>query len=131
MQDDQLRQLLYHSRAAGRPDTSDVLASSKRNNGIDGITGILFFDGQTYIQVLEGPASSVAAAFARICTDPRHTDVTVISDHQIDERDFAYWSMELRDPANASDDASWRLRRRLEQLAPELQHYFLDSDTAP
>lgn len=126
MQNDQLRQLIYHSQAVGRPDTSDVLASSKRNNGMDGITGLLLFDGKMYIQVLEGPASSVEAAFARICTDSRHTNITVIGDHEVDQRDFSYWSMELRDPANASDDASWRLRRRLEQFAPELHHYFFD-----
>ncbi|MCU6455268.1 BLUF domain-containing protein [Sphingomonas sp. A2-49] len=122
-----MRQIFYHSRAVGRADVSAIMASSKRNNGMDGITGMLVFDGRTFMQVLEGPDDSVATTFARIQSDPRHTDVTVISDHTITERDFAYWSMELLDPGQPSDDALWRLRRRLEHFDRDLQHYFFDA----
>ncbi|MCU6456122.1 BLUF domain-containing protein [Sphingomonas sp. A2-49] len=125
-----MRQIFYHSRAAERVDVSAIMASSKRNNGMDGITGVLVFDGRTFLQVLEGPEDSVAAAFDRIQADPRHTDVTVISDHAVTERDFAYWSMELRDPSHPSDDAMWRLRRRLEHFDPDLQRYFFDQPSA-
>jgi hypothetical protein len=126
MHDDPLRQIFYHSRATGRPDLSAIMASSKRNNGIDGITGVLFHDGSSYLQVLEGPAASVATTYDRICADPRHTDITVISDQVIEDRDFAYWSMELREAGAPSDDAIWRLRRRLERFSPDLHHYFFD-----
>ena len=121
---DPLRQILYHSRAVGRLETSSILASSKRNNGIDGITGILLSDGRSYLQVLEGPEASVLATYERIYADPRHTDVVVISNHLIEEREFGYWSMELREPGQVSDDAVFRLRRLLMDFDPGLHHHF-------
>lgn len=123
-----LRQLLYRSKAVSRPNVGEIVASSKRNNSIDGITGLLFFDGETFVQVLEGPENSVAAAFHRICADSRHESVTVISDARIEHREFAYWSMELREPGVVSDEATWRLRHRLEQYAPDMHHHFLADD---
>ncbi|GAA3697345.1 hypothetical protein GCM10022268_04810 [Sphingomonas cynarae] len=131
MHDDPLRQIFYHSRSTGRADLGAIMASSKRNNGIDGITGVLFHDGRSYLQVLEGPASSIATTYDRICADPRHTDITVISDQVIEDRDFAYWSMELRETGAPSDDATWRLRRRLERFSPDLHHYFFDGGGSP
>jgi hypothetical protein len=112
--------------AVGNPDLGTILAASKRNNGIDGITGILLCDGRSYLQVLEGPQDSVTATYARICADARHSDIMVISDQLIEQRDFAYWSMEVREPGHPSDDATFRLRRRLEQFAPELRRHFFD-----
>jgi hypothetical protein len=129
VQDDPLRQILYRSRAIRRPDTGEILEVSKRNNGMDGVTGILLFDGAAFVQVLEGPSSSVAACYERIRTDPRHTDVTILSDIELEEREFPYWSMEMRDARNLSDDSDFRLQRRLEQLAPDLKrHFYRDAE---
>ncbi|WP_277978991.1 BLUF domain-containing protein [Sphingomonas phyllosphaerae] len=118
--------MFYHSQAAAGMDVDidQIIASAKRNNGMDGITGVMFYDGHSFLQVLEGPATSVAATFARVMADPRHHSLTVISDREVNERDFAYWSMELCDPDHPSDDAIWRLRRRLERFSPDLHHYF-------
>jgi hypothetical protein len=126
VQDDPLRQVFYHSQAAAGLDVDidQIIAIAKRNNGMDGITGVMFFDGRSFLQVLEGPATSVAATFARVMADPRHHSLTVISDRELAERDFAYWSMELCDPEHPSEDAIWRLRRRLERFSPDLHHYF-------
>jgi hypothetical protein len=126
VQDDPLRQVFYHSQAAPGLDVDidQIIATAKRNNGMDGITGVMFFDGRSFLQVLEGPATSVAATFARVMADPRHHSLTVISDREVAERDFAYWSMELCDPEHPSEEAIWRLRRRLERFSPDLHHYF-------
>jgi hypothetical protein len=126
VEDVALRQIVYQSRAVGRPDVGAILAASKTNNGMDGVSGLLLFDGQYFVQALEGPENSVAAAFDRICLDPRHTDVRVASDRLVEVREFPYWSMDLREPGAISDDAMWRLRRRLDGLSPDLQHYFLE-----
>lgn len=122
-----LRQILYRSQAVGQPNVSEILAASKRNNGLDGITGLLLYDGNVFLQVLEGPENSVAAAFGRIRADRRHEEIEVISDGTIGEREFGYWSMELRNDVEPSDDAMWRLRRRLEQFRPDLYHHFFAS----
>ncbi len=129
METNPLRQIFYHSRAATGIDIDAILSASKRNNGLDGITGVLFFSRGSFLQVLEGPETSVVAAFERIRSDPWHTDVTVISDHVVVEREFAYWSMERLEPGSSSDDTLWRLRRRLEGFAPDLHHHFFDRVT--
>lgn len=126
-----LRQILYHSRAVGGVDIDRILSSAKRNNGLDGITGVLLFAGGSFLQVLEGPDTSVDAAFARIRSDARHADVEVVSDRQVAEREFAYWSMERLDASDTSDELVWRLRRRLEQFSPDLHHYFFEAVAAP
>jgi hypothetical protein len=125
VQDVALRQIVYQSRAVGRPDIGAILVTSKTNNGMDGISGLLLFDGRDFVQALEGPENSVAAAFDRICSDPRHKDVRVASDRLVEVREFPYWSMDLREPSDISDNAIWRLRRRLDGLSPDLRHYFL------
>lgn len=93
---------------------------------MDGVTGILLSDGRAYRQVLEEPEASVLAIYERIRVDPRHTDVVVINNHLIEERKFSYWSMELCEPGQASEDAVFRLLRRLMDFDPALHHHFFD-----
>ncbi|HEX8413789.1 MAG TPA: BLUF domain-containing protein [Sphingomicrobium sp.] len=61
MSETKARQLVYHSQAVGSVDTTDILERSRHNNALDRITGILWFDGQAFVQVLESSDESVAA----------------------------------------------------------------------
>lgn len=91
-----LVRLLYASRAteALRSDgLATILRQSKRNNPRHGVTGVLCFSGDIFLQVLEGGRASVNAVFHRIASDPRHRDVELLSYEEIDERRFAGWSM--------------------------------------
>ena len=97
-----LVRLLYASRAA-QPMTAEALTAISRqssaNNAERGITGVLCFsenDGHgnpIFLQVLEGGRQAVSAAYNRIASDSRHTDVTLLSFEEITERRFAHWSM--------------------------------------
>jgi hypothetical protein len=122
-----LRQIFYRSQAIGQPDVGQILTASQRNNGIDGITGLLHFGGKVFLQILEGPDDSIVATMARICSDTRHEDVTVLSDRVIEDREFPFWSMELREPRNVSDEATLRLQSKLKRFAPDLRHHFFDN----
>lgn len=91
-----LVRLLYASRAQSEltPEFIEaVLASSRRNNGGLGVTGLLCHSGQTFMQVLEGGRESVNQLYRRICSDPRHTDVVLLHYEEITERRFAGWTM--------------------------------------
>ena len=91
-----LVRLLYASRTAG-PASPEVLAAilrqSKANNPAHGITGVLCCSDDAYLQVLEGGRTAVNRLYNRIAADPRHSDVTLLSYEEIDERMFAGWSM--------------------------------------
>ncbi|MFD1787367.1 BLUF domain-containing protein [Sphingomonas floccifaciens] len=121
-----LRRLIYSSRAVGR-DLSDakhdILAVSRRNNGMDGISGILWSAGDHYLQVLEGPAESVDTAFDRIRADPRHTDIHILDDRSVDARQFGDWAMAGM-PGDHPEDARERLRMMLRNADADVVRFF-------
>lgn len=91
-----LVRLMYASRAAEpmRAETlSAILKQSNQHNPGTGVTGVLCFYGETFLQVLEGGRAQVGALYNRISHDPRHVDVELLSFDEINERNFASWSM--------------------------------------
>lgn len=111
-----LRQLLYASTSTapvGKADLDAILAASRHNNAIDGITGLLWSDGTRFIQAIEGEENSVQQTFARISDDPRHVDVHILSDRTIDVREFGSWKMELHSGDGAADAFDMRVQRLL------------------
>jgi hypothetical protein len=91
-----LVRLLYASQSA-QPLTHDVvesiLAQSRSHNPERGITGILCFGDDIFMQVLEGSRDQVSALFSEICRDPRHQRVTLMHFAEISEREFSGWTM--------------------------------------
>lgn len=71
----------------------DILVVSARCNRRDAITGVLLADGNSFAQVLEGPALAVVACYERILVDPRHQDARLRFLASIDARSFPRWSM--------------------------------------
>ena len=90
-----MRQLLYisSSKRGEVVDIGRILDTSRHNNAIDGVTGLLWTDAVRFLQVLEGPPESVSATFARIGKDPRHHAIVILSDRTIEHREFGHWSM--------------------------------------
>lgn len=90
------RRLVYASVAVSddsRRDHVEILRQSRANNGMDGISGFLWTDGVSYLQVLEGAPEAVSLVLGRIIADPRHRDVRIVSDEFGDERAFSDWAM--------------------------------------
>lgn len=91
-----LVRLMYASRATEsvRPETLNaILKKSTQSNPAVGVTGVLCFSGEIFLQVLEGGRSQVSRLYNRIAQDPRHADVVLLSYDEIEERSFAGWSM--------------------------------------
>ena len=91
-----LVRLLYASRAA-KPQTARnvaaILAECQKNNPPRGITGVLCYSDDIYLQVLEGGRDAVCETFNAIVRDPRHESVRLLSFEEISERRFGSWSM--------------------------------------
>lgn len=117
-------QLLYISTARGRPEVGDVLATSRRNNGRDDITGLLYADGVRFLQVLEGPELPVRRAFARIASDPRHRSLVILSERAIDTREFGDWAMAEKRPGTDADDLIARVADLTANAAPAVRATF-------
>ena len=91
-----LVQLMYASRAVPAVDAEELhslLRQCRVNNPKHGITGVLCFSGEVFLQVLEGGRSQVSALYNRISADPRHREVVLLSYEEIAERSFAGWAM--------------------------------------
>lgn len=103
-------QIVYcsHFRAArvGSPLQAlrDIVTVSSRNNARDGITGYLIFDGETFLQILEGERAAVETTYARIAGDARHREATLLHAGTAEQRSFGNWAMNgyLRSEADAS-----------------------------
>jgi len=68
----------------GRDEIDDLVRHSQDHNERVGITGILVASGDLFFQLLEGPEAEVDHLYARICEDPRHCEVLLLSSEQGD-----------------------------------------------
>ena len=91
-----LVRLLYASRtteAVNQDSLTSILNKSRSNNPKTGVTGVLCFSGNIFLQVLEGGRLPVSTLYNRIASDNRHKDVVILSYEEISERRFSGWSM--------------------------------------
>ncbi|MEN2787282.1 BLUF domain-containing protein [Sphingomonas qilianensis] len=93
-------QLIYMSEPFGYDHTTltSILATARRNNSRDAITGALICRHDIYLQLIEGDAPAIDALFARISLDDRHLAVTLLNRAEVAARLFPKWAM-LHDPA--------------------------------
>jgi hypothetical protein len=91
-----LVRLLYASRAAA-PVTQEIiesiLAQSRAQNPALGITGVLCYGGDVYMQALEGGRDAVNALYMKIVRDTRHRQVVLLHYAEVPERHFSGWTM--------------------------------------
>lgn len=92
--------IIYVSIATQRfpeKELVDLLTVSRKNNSKAGITGILLYKEQKFMQLLEGEKAAVNRIFETIRRDPRHHDVIPLSSGEQEGRAFAEFSMAFQD----------------------------------
>ena len=93
----ELKRVVYVSEKTDVSDTilKDIIASSKKNNPEEDVTGCLLSGSNSFLQLLEGPSNFTDRLYSKISTDNRHENVITLCDEKIDERLFLSWSMKL------------------------------------
>jgi hypothetical protein len=93
----QLKRVVYVSEKTNVSDTTlkNIIASSKKNNPEQDVTGCLLSGSNSFLQLLEGPADFIDTLYSKISKDNRHENVVTLCDEKIDERLFLSWSMKL------------------------------------
>jgi hypothetical protein len=71
----------------------DILVESAPRNRRDDITGFLLADGESFVQLLEGPERAVEDCFLRILLDYRHHKIVLRERGPVERRLFPAWSM--------------------------------------
>lgn len=114
--------LVYASSAVrlfNRAELIELLDVSRQANQENGITGMLLYRGGNFIQVIEGENEAVLQLYENIKADPRHSNIILLSQDPILERQFAEWSMGFRNIDQMS-------RQELEGFSE-----FLEDDFSP
>jgi len=93
---------------------TEILIAAHRNNHPRGVTGVLLYQNQFFVQVLEGKPDDVQYIFDKIKNDPRHSNVTVIQQNPIKKRGFPTWSMGFKNLDELSGEDAEKLRDFLE-----------------
>ncbi|MBN8807619.1 MAG: BLUF domain-containing protein [Sphingomonas sp.] len=124
-----MRQLVYRSittasSGLAADDCAAIAKGAYVRNGIDGISGLLFADGDTFVQAIEGEDGAVEALVARLKVDPRHGELDVLIDRIITVRDFGGWSMACRERGEHAADFAQRLRGLLSGVSPDIARHF-------
>ncbi len=94
-----LTRLVYYSQRnpSERLDVAELLKTCQRNNARNNLTGMLHYNGDHFLQVLEGGRAEVSAIYHRIARDPRHSNIILIAASDVRERLFPSWSMGMHE----------------------------------
>ena len=97
-----LVRLIYASTATenvGMTEFKGILQQSQVNNNRRDLTGVLAFNSKIFLQGLEGSREEVNDLYTRLLRDPRHHTVAILEYAEIEEREWAQWSMGFAAPS--------------------------------
>ena len=91
-----MRRVIYCSQSTVdfTPDELiELLEVSRKNNAAVGLSGMLLYSSQSFLQVIEGPEEALRATYARILADDRHTNLRLLLDAEVAQPLFPSWTM--------------------------------------
>jgi hypothetical protein len=91
-----VKRLIYCSQATHDVSPDELVALlgvARRNNERLGLSGMLLYSSQSFLQVLEGPAAELEATYARIRADDRHAALRLLMDAEVPAPLFPDWTM--------------------------------------
>ena len=92
----ELKSLTYTSWAKPglrAEDVESILEAARINNPMQGLSGVLIFNGANFMQILEGVEPAVDELVARLKRDKRHSNIAIRDEQSIARRNFPNWAM--------------------------------------
>lgn len=86
----------FSSKALSEAELNGFLSSIRRKNQTQGITGLLLYNDEAFIQVIEGRKGIIDHVFKLISQDARHSNIVKLLEEPIEKRAFPDWSMGFR-----------------------------------
>ena len=83
-----LKTVTYTSRARldlTSQDLTDIHETARHFNALDGITGLLIFNGVHFLQIVEGALVAIDSLMERLWLDDRHSALEVRDERLIDQ----------------------------------------------
>lgn len=91
-----MKRIIYCSQAThdlAPEELVELLELSRRNNAAAGLSGMLLYSSQSFLQVLEGDPETLAATYQRIKADTRHANLRLLLDAAVPGPMFPDWTM--------------------------------------
>lgn len=91
-----MRRIIYCSQATHdfSPDELvQLLGLARERNTAAGLSGMLLYCSQSFLQLLEGESETLDRTYAKIAADDRHTRLRLLMDTEVAAPLFPDWSM--------------------------------------
>ncbi len=86
----------YHGDLDNIPQVLTFIeATAKYQNPQYGISGVLFFENNNFLQIIEGPETSLRQLMKNIEADNNNKNITVLLDEAIEMGSFKDWNMDV------------------------------------
>lgn len=99
-----MERLIYVSESRIVKDEAEsvlakIVAGAETRNVELQLTGALLFTGAHFVQILEGPAASIATLLKAFERDPRHANLRIVDQGPVKKRKSAEWQMAYSGPS--------------------------------
>lgn len=120
-----MKRIIYCSQSTTDISPEELIALlelSRRNNERAGLSGMLLYCSQSFLQVLEGDDEALRTTYDRILVDDRHTNLRMLMNADVAAPLFPDWTMgfEHVDDEELADD--------LDGFTPATQYPLVNPD---
>ncbi|MEL6869595.1 MAG: BLUF domain-containing protein [Pseudomonadota bacterium] len=102
-----LMRLTYVSRYNSHNENDElnkILDQARKNNANRGITGVLVFNHDYFLQSIEGRRPVINELLRKLIKDQRHFSLQIIEAKEIDQRRWTHWDMNYLTPTARHKD---------------------------
>jgi hypothetical protein len=120
-----MRRMIYCSQSTidfSPEELVELLEYARERNAESGLSGMLLYCSQSFLQTLEGDPAALAETYARISRDDRHDKLRLLMDSEISERLFPDWTMGF---THVDED---ELAEEVDGFVPETDHPLVNPD---
>ena len=120
-----MKRVIYCSQATHEFTSEELIAllqTSRTRNEAAGLTGMLMYCRQSFLQMLEGDEAALDATYSRIVADRRHDNLRLLMSVEVEAPLFADWSMGFE---HVNDE---QLAGELEGYTPQTKYPLLNPD---
>ncbi|CAN7642417.1 BLUF domain-containing protein [Variovorax sp. LjRoot84] len=113
----ELHEILYCSLLApGQPTevVGQIVTRARARNAMEGITGLLVFDGMRFCQHFEGPRKQVLGLLNRLEADPRHIEMRVVYEGGLSKRRYQRFEMGLAQTEDVEEGEDLAILQQLD-----------------
>jgi len=76
----------------------EILQQAQKNNTVNGVTGMLVFNNNYFLQTIEGPRAQINRLLYGLIIDQRHHDLQLLETRELKHREWSEWSMNYASP---------------------------------